>query len=135
MSEDEALNRVATDLDAICQEMGEPPWRRPVVATRAVRWVLLQWPPGYATVPHYHPRAVEVFHVLRGQGVFRIGGEDSGEKDWRVGPGALLLAACGVRHAITVPGPEPLLVLASVAPNEEAPDETIEGPYEPRPAP
>lgn len=134
MSEHEALNRPATDLDAICREMGYPPWRKPLIGTRATRWVLLQWPPGYVSVPHYHPRAVEVFHVLRGHAVFRFSGEGGEEKDWRVGPGALLLAPYGVQHAIAVPGPEPLLLLCSIAPNEEAPDETIEEPHGPRPA-
>jgi hypothetical protein len=31
-----------------------------------------------------------------------------------------------VVHTIAVPGPEPLVFLASVAPNEDAADETIE---------
>jgi mannose-6-phosphate isomerase-like protein (cupin superfamily) len=123
VSQDEAPGRVAIDLDAICEQMGDPPWRKPLVGTQATRWVLLEWPPGYVTVPHYDPRAVEIFHVLRGHGVFRFRADD---KDWHAGPGAVLFAPQGVRHTIAVPGPEPLLLIASVALNEDAPDETIE---------
>jgi quercetin dioxygenase-like cupin family protein len=48
----------------------------------------MAWEPGFRTVPHVHPRAEEVFHVLEGRAAFRIG---SGE-DRIVGPGTILLA-------------------------------------------
>jgi mannose-6-phosphate isomerase-like protein (cupin superfamily) len=42
-----------------------------------------------------------------------------------VGPGALLLAPRGTRHQVRVPGPEPAVLLCSVAPNVDAPDEQV----------
>lgn len=84
--------------------------------------VLLCWAPGYASVPHRHPAAEEIFQIVRGRALFRIGAEPERE----AGPGELLLAMRGSRHAIRVIGDEPLLMLAAVAPNEARPDETIE---------
>jgi mannose-6-phosphate isomerase-like protein (cupin superfamily) len=105
--------------------MGAPPWRKPLVGTGATRWALIEWPAGYGAAPHWHPRADEVFYVLRGRAVFRFGDEAAG----RVAEaGTLLLAPRGLRHGIEVPGPESLLLLVSVAPNEDAPDETLEAP-------
>ncbi len=128
VSPEEALNLPALDLEAVAWEMGPPPWRKALIGTAATRWVLLHWPAGFRTVPHLHPRAEETFFVLRGRAHFRFGGED---QDRVVGPGTLLIAPRGQLHAIGVPGPEPLLLLASVAPNEDAPDETIEYPAAP----
>lgn len=124
----EALNATSVDLDRIARESGEPPWRRCLVGTPGLRVVLLAWPAGYKTIPHVHPAAEEIFSVVRGRALFTIGRDPERE----VGPGSLLLAARGVRHAIRVPdGREPLLLLAAVAPNEDRADETIEQP-EPR---
>jgi mannose-6-phosphate isomerase-like protein (cupin superfamily) len=110
------------ELDDLALRMGEPPWRAMLVGTAGLRVVLLCWPPGYATVPHVHPGAEEIFLVMGGRAVFAIGDEPEQE----VGPGTFLLAPRGVIHAIRVPDGEPLTLLASVAPNEDRPDETIE---------
>ena len=118
----EALDRPFVDLDALAVEMGPPPWRSVLVGTGGMRVVLLHLPPGYATVEHHHPRAEEIFLVLRGTAAFAIGDESERE----VGPGCFAFAPRGVRHAIRVPGDEPLLLFASVAPNEDARDETVE---------
>ncbi len=122
VAEGEALGRPFTDLDAIADEQGPPPWRVCLVGTSGLRVVLLHWPPGFATVAHIHPHAEETFEVLRGRAAFEIGDEAARE----VGPGTFTLAPRGVRHAIRVAGDEPLLMLAAVAPNEDRPDETIE---------
>lgn len=119
---DQALERPFLDLDAIAAEMGPPPWRSVLVGTGGMRVVLLRWPPGYAAIEHHHPRAEEIFLVIRGRAVFAIGDEPAQD----VGPGRLMFAPRGVRHAIRVSGEEPLTLLASVAPNEDAPDETVE---------
>jgi mannose-6-phosphate isomerase-like protein (cupin superfamily) len=124
----EAPNAPALDLAKVRQRMGPPPWRKPIVGTDATRWVLQEWPVGYVTIPHVHPRADEVFHVLAGHSVFRFEGEDA---DRRVGPGSVLFAPRGRRHTIGVPGPQPLLLLTAITPNEDAPDETIEEPHAP----
>ena len=111
------------DLAAIRREMGAPPWRRPLVATDTTRWVLWAMPGGFEQLAHRHPRGDEVFHVLDGRAAFRF---DDGQGEVVAGPGTLLFARRGVAHAITVPGPDPLILLVSVTPNEDAPDETIE---------
>ncbi len=92
-----------------------------------LRAVLIAWEPGYASVPHVHPRAVEVFHVLEGSAAFRIG--DDVERI--VGPATVLLAPPAVWHQIRVVGREDLLLLVTLAPNEDAGDETIEAPTAP----
>lgn len=118
----EAFDRPFLDLDALAADLGPPPWRAPLVGTPGLRVLLLHWPAGFATVPHVHPAAEEVFRVIRGRACFTIGDEPERE----VGPGELMFARRGVRHAIRVPDAEPLMLLASVAPNEDRPDETIE---------
>ncbi|MCJ7711283.1 MAG: cupin domain-containing protein, partial [Chloroflexi bacterium] len=98
-------------------------------ASPAIRVVLWGWPVGYSTVPHRHPRAEEMFHVLRGHAVFTF----AGEADRTAGPGSLLVAPRGVAHAIRVIGDEPFVMLIAVAPNEDSDDETIEPSELPRP--
>lgn len=122
---EEALGLPLADLDALAARMGEPPWRVALVGTSALRVVLIRWPPGFATVPHVHPHADEIFQVIGGRARFAIGGADEVE----VGPGAFLHAGVGVRHGIRVPDDGgPLTLLAAVAPNEDRADETIELP-------
>jgi len=111
------------DLAAIRREMGAPPWRRPLVATDTTRWVLWAMPAGFEQPAHWHPRGDEVFHVLEGRATFRFA-DERGEV--AAGPGTMLFARRGVAHGISVPGPEPLILLVSVTPNEDAPDETKE---------
>jgi quercetin dioxygenase-like cupin family protein len=118
----EALDRPFVDIDALAAEMGPPPWRACLVGTPGLRVVLLNWPPGFATVPHVHPSAEETFQVLRGRALFTIGDDPEREVD----SGSFVLAPRGVRHAIRVPDGAPLLMLAAVAPNDDRPDETIE---------
>ncbi len=125
VAESEALNAPALDLETVVQEMGAPPWRRPLIGVDSTRWVLIMWPPGFVTVPHHHPRCEEAFFILRGRASFRFANE---AQQRTVGPGTLLFARRGVQHTIGVPGPEPLLFLASVTPNEDAPDEQIDDP-------
>ena len=118
----EAYDLPFLDLDRLAREAGLPPWRLCLVGTSGLRILLLHWPAGFATVPHHHPAAEEAFHILRGRAAFTIGDEPERE----VGPGAFLLALRGVEHGIRVVGGEPLLLMATVAPNEDRPDETIE---------
>ena len=59
--------------------------------------------------------------MIRGRAFFTIGDEPERE----VGPGDFMFARRGVRRTIRVPDDGPLL-FASVAPNEDRPDETIE---------
>ena len=119
----DALNAPHVDLAQLERTLGPMPWRKPLVALPALRWVLLGWPAGFVAQAHRHPRAAEVFHVLRGRAIFRFGAS-AGERVAEAG--TVLFAPPGVQHAISVPGPEPLVMLASLSPNEDAPDETID---------
>lgn len=123
VSATEALNQAFVDLETIVQASGEPPWRRCLIGTPGLRVVLLCWPPGFSSVRHVHPGAEEIFSIVSGRALFRIGDEPELE----VGPGSFLFAERGVKHLIRVPdGGEPLLLLAAVAPNEDWAQETIE---------
>jgi quercetin dioxygenase-like cupin family protein len=121
VSSAEGLNQPFADLDVpLSAEMA---WRTPLVATSDLRVVLLHWQPGYATVPHRHPHAAEIFIPLEGKAIFAIGNEP----ERAAGPGQLVLAERGVLHAIRVPADGgSLTLLAAVAPNEDMPDETVE---------
>jgi quercetin dioxygenase-like cupin family protein len=119
---DEVVETAGATLEELAARHGPPPFRVPLVASPAIRVVLWGWAPGHVTVPHKHPRAEEVFHVLAGRAVFTL----AGMPERTVGPGSVLVAPRGVAHAIRVVGDEPFLMLIAVAPNENAPDETIE---------
>ena len=93
--------------------------RQPLIASPASRLVLLEMPPGFATIPHRHPGAGESFYILTGSGRFTIGDED-----FEVSPGDLLFAAVDEVHAIEA-GEEGLRFLAGVAPNEDRLDEEV----------
>ena len=116
----DANNEISTMIEAIKARRGPPPWREPLIATPAFRQLLLYWTPGEQLTPHWHPRASESFLVLEGSGTSKIGDAPPIE----VQPGNCLLAQPGVPHEITVSATEPLLILATVAPNE--PDDTYE---------
>jgi mannose-6-phosphate isomerase-like protein (cupin superfamily) len=120
----QGLDLPSIDLDDLAARMGDPPWRAMLVGTGGTRVVLLRWPAGFATVPHVHPGAEEIFLVLAGRALFAIGDEPSID----AGPGTFLFAPRGVLHAIRVPDGETLTLLASVAPNEDRDDETVEHP-------
>ena len=121
---DAALNASAITFDEVRRSMGPPPWRKPLVASSSTRCVLSEWPAGFEPPTHWHPRATETFQILAGRAEVRFGDDAGGHQ---VGPGTLLSAAPGVAHTISVLGDEPLLMLVTVTPNEDAPDETVEG--------
>lgn len=116
------LNRPTVDFGELDASLGPAPWRSPLVASPSVRVVLLCLSAGTRTIPHFHPRAVEAFQVIRGVVGLTIG--DAPEI--MAEPGSLLLAQKGVVHGIRVPGPDAALLMCTVAPNEDAPDEQVE---------
>jgi len=122
VADHEVIAPQGATLDEIAARNGPPPFRVPLIASQAIRVVLWGWPAGHATVPHRHPRAEEMFHVLAGRAVFTF----AGNPERTAGPGSVLVAPRGVAHAIRVVGDEPFLMLVAVAPNEDATDETIE---------
>jgi mannose-6-phosphate isomerase-like protein (cupin superfamily) len=125
---DEGLNQAIIDLVDLRETHGPPPWRVPVIGTPNVRFVYLAWEPGFATVPHVHPRADETFHVLIGRAVFRFGDRPGEGAEIEAGPGSLLWSPAGRWHDIRVTGDEDFYMLIAVSPNEDAPDETVESP-------
>jgi quercetin dioxygenase-like cupin family protein len=125
----EVVDPAGATLDEVADRYGPPPFRVPLIASPAIRVVLWGWPPGFVSVPHRHPRAEEMFHVLRGRAAFTF----AGEPERTLGPGSLLVAPRGVAHQIRVVGDEPFVMLIAVAPNEDASDETIEPAELPRP--
>ena len=120
----QGLDLPSVDLDDLAARMGAPPWRAMLVGTGGMRVVLLRWPAGFASVPHVHPGAEEIFLVLAGRAVFAIGDGPPIE----AAAGTFLFAPRGVLHAIRVPEGEDLTLLAAVAPNEDRDDETVEHP-------
>ncbi len=68
-------------------------------------------PSGGATTEHYHPRAEEIYYVLRGTARLRIEGET---RDLQVGDAALIPA--GQKHKIWNIGTDDLVFLCSCAP-------------------
>ena len=119
---DEITETAGATLDELVARHGPPPFRVPLIASPAIRVVLWGWLPGHVSVPHAHPRAEEMFHVLSGVAVFTF----AGEPDRTVGRGTVVVAPRGVAHAIRVVGDDPFVMLIAVAPNEDAADETIE---------
>jgi quercetin dioxygenase-like cupin family protein len=89
------------------------------------RCVLLHWGPGHVTAFHRHPRAVEVFLVLEGE----LRGwleHATGTNVVSARAGSLMCSPAGMAHRFEVIGDRPVVLLALVAPNEDAPDETTE---------
>src|SRR6188508_1981860 len=91
-----------------------------LLASDAMRLVLIEMPGGFRTVPHRHPGAAELFFILTGAASFSIG---DGEPIAAV-PGDLLYARADEVHAIEA-GASGVRFLAGVGPNEDRPDEEV----------
>jgi mannose-6-phosphate isomerase-like protein (cupin superfamily) len=110
----DARNKFVDSLSDINTRNDSPPWRECVAATKRFRMVLLCWPPSYHYPKHYHPRADESWVICEGQvrAIFNDGAATI------AGPGSILFARKGVIHDMTTVGNEPLLMIATVTPNE-----------------
>jgi mannose-6-phosphate isomerase-like protein (cupin superfamily) len=123
VSVDEAQNASVLDVGATLRELGLGRPRALLVASDALRVVLLRMRPGEEPHrPHRHPGADEAMLVMDGRGTFTVGSEPG----FVAGPGSLVYVPRGVVHRIQVTGPEPLAWLSIVAPNQDAPDEAVE---------
>jgi len=111
-------------LEEIAARLGSGPWRQPIAASPAMRAVLWGWPAGFATVPHLHPRANELFLVVSGRAAFGI----EGQPEQVLGPGCVTVAPSGAEHVIRVLEGDPFVMLIVLGPNEDLPDETVERP-------
>lgn len=76
-------------------------------------------PPGASTTPHYHPKTEEIYYILEGAAVMRIGDESRS-----VGPGDAIAIPPGIVHQITNTGDTALKFLCCCAPGYEH-DDTV----------
>ena len=75
---------------------------------------------GASTTAHYHPLAEEIYYILSGDGMMRIGPETR-----PVGPGDAIAIPPGEVHQITNPGPNLLKFLCCCAPGYEDADTVL----------
>jgi mannose-6-phosphate isomerase-like protein (cupin superfamily) len=74
-------------------------------------------PPGQSTQKHYHPKAEEIYYLLRGTGLM-----DWENETRQVVPGDAIAIPPGTVHQITNTGAEPLVFLCCCAPAYEHED-------------
>jgi mannose-6-phosphate isomerase-like protein (cupin superfamily) len=72
---------------------------------------------GQSTRPHFHPKAEEIYYILKGEGCIKMNGEERG-----VGPGDAIAIPPGVTHQILQEGREDLVFLCCCAPGYEPED-------------
>jgi mannose-6-phosphate isomerase-like protein (cupin superfamily) len=77
-------------------------------------------PVGRSTTPHYHPQTEEIYYILTGHGVMRIGDETR-----EVRPGDAIAIPPGLEHQITNTGSVPLVFLCCCAPPYEHTDTVL----------
>jgi mannose-6-phosphate isomerase-like protein (cupin superfamily) len=77
-------------------------------------------PPGGCTTRHYHPRAEEIYYILRGRGRMTIGSQAAD-----VGPGDAIAIPPGAVHQIVNIGREQLVFLCCCAPGYEHEDTVL----------
>jgi mannose-6-phosphate isomerase-like protein (cupin superfamily) len=78
-------------------------------------------PAGGKTTPHHHVRTEEIYYVLEGRGLMRIGRETAA-----VGPGDAIAIPPGISHQITNTGSGTLTFLCCCAPGYEDEDTVLE---------
>ncbi len=79
-------------------------------------------PPGRGTTPHYHVKTEEIYYVLEGAALMRVGEETAA-----VGPGDAIAIPPGTPHQITNTGAGVLRFLCCCAPGYEHEDTVLEG--------
>lgn len=72
---------------------------------------------GQSTRAHYHPKAEEIYYLLKGRGRMRMNGEDR-----LVGPGDAIAIPAGMPHQIFNDGSGDLVFLCCCAPGYEPAD-------------
>jgi len=74
-------------------------------------------PPGSSTIPHYHVKTEEIYYLLEGEGLMRVGDETR-----RVSAGDAIAIPPGQIHQITNTGGETLKFLCCCAPGYDHED-------------
>jgi mannose-6-phosphate isomerase-like protein (cupin superfamily) len=77
-------------------------------------------PVGGSTAPHHHVKTEEIYYVVEGQGLMRIGEETAA-----VGPGDAIAIPPGASHQITNTGSGVLRFLCCCAPGYEHEDTVL----------
>ena len=77
--------------------------------------------PGMSTTPHHHRRIEEIYYILEGRGLMRVG-----EEGRPVGPGDAIAIPPGATHQITNTGTGVLKFLCCCAPGYEHQDTVLE---------
>ena len=78
-------------------------------------------PVSAATAPHHHVKTEEIYYILQGQGLMRVG-----EETREVGVGDAIAIPPGAVHQITNSGSETLNFLCCCAPGYEHDDTVLE---------
>ena len=68
-------------------------------------------PPGAAVTPHHHRQLEEIYYILEGRGVMRVG-----EEEREVGAGDAVYIPRGHRHTLKNTGTEPIKILLICGP-------------------
>ena len=77
-------------------------------------------PVGGSTAPHHHVKTEEIYYVLAGQGLMRLGSQTR-----KVGPGDAVAIPPGESHQITNAGTDVLKFLCCCAPGYEHEDTVL----------
>ena len=77
-------------------------------------------PPGASTTPHHHVKTEEIYYVLGGRGLMRVG-----EECREVGPGDAIAIPPGTIHQVTNTGEDVLKFLCCCAPRYEHEDTVL----------
>jgi mannose-6-phosphate isomerase-like protein (cupin superfamily) len=77
-------------------------------------------PPGITTTAHYHPKTEEIYYILTGEGVVRVG-----EFERSVGPGDAIPIPPSTPHQIRNAGGSDLVFLCCCAPAYEHQDTVL----------
>lgn len=94
-------------------------WRNSCIRNQTLAEARL--PPGGRTTPHHHVATEEIYYVLQGRGLMRVGQETAA-----VGPGDAVAIPPGASHQITNTGSETLRFLCCCAPGYEHEDTVLE---------
>ena len=92
----------------------------------SITWV--EGEPGSEQPMDSHPANEQVYVIVRGRGIMRVGDEQQ-----EVGPGTMVFIPPGAGHAIRNTGEEPLVYVSATSAPFELPPEGSWGAYEPAP--
>ena len=92
----------------------------------SITWV--EGAPGSEQPVHAHPDNEQVYVIVRGRGLMKVGDEEL-----QVGAGELVFVPPGTGHAILNTGDEPLVYVSATSPPFELPAQDTGRGYEPAP--